>query len=79
MEYGNDQVEIHLDSFATGGKRVLFIDDLIATGGTAVASINLIQKAGGECIEACFVVDLVQLGGSDIVKKIVPVYSVLEV
>ncbi|MEE6578980.1 phosphoribosyltransferase family protein, partial [Campylobacter coli] len=32
--------------------KILLVDDLIATGGTALASFELIKKAGGECIEA---------------------------
>ena len=37
LEYGVDEVEIHVDAI-TKGDRVLLIDDLIATGGTAVAA-----------------------------------------
>ena len=41
------------------------MDDLIATGGTAIAAINLLERAGA-VIELCsFVVDLPDLGGSE--------------
>ncbi|MFQ5490330.1 MAG: adenine phosphoribosyltransferase, partial [Phycisphaerae bacterium] len=37
LEYGTDEVEIHIDSLEAGD-RVLIVDDLIATGGTAEAA-----------------------------------------
>ncbi len=80
LEYGFDEVEIHIDAF--GGKKgakVLLIDDLIATGGTAAAAAKLIRDAGGECVEACFVINLAFLGGVEKLSGIAPHYSVLEV
>lgn len=80
LEYGTDTVEIHIDAFeGNQNARVLLIDDLIATGGTAVAACELIKEAGGECIEACFIMSLSFLPG---VEKLLPhtsVYSVLEI
>jgi adenine phosphoribosyltransferase len=57
LEYGEDAVEIHTDAVAQGAK-VAIIDDLLATGGTANASINLIEKAGGEVACAAFLIEL---------------------
>jgi adenine phosphoribosyltransferase len=62
LEYGVDRVEMHADA-VTRGERVLLVDDLIATGGTAAAAIRLIEQLGGEVVEACFVIDLPDLGG----------------
>jgi adenine phosphoribosyltransferase len=62
LEYGTDRVEMHLDAIASGD-RVLLVDDLIATGGTALASIRLIEQMGGRLVEACFAIDLPDLGG----------------
>ncbi len=62
LEYGTDTVEIHTDAIKPGD-RILLVDDLIATGGTAVASIELIQQAGGEVVGCSFIVDLPDLGG----------------
>ncbi|MDX1811315.1 MAG: adenine phosphoribosyltransferase [Gammaproteobacteria bacterium] len=68
LEYGIDTIEVHTDAIANGDK-VLLVDDLIATGGTALGAINLIEKSGGEVVEACFIVDLPDLGGSEKLKQ----------
>ncbi len=78
LEYGFDEVEIHIDAFRNiKDARVLLIDDLIATGGTAYAAANLIEKSGGKCVEACFIMSLNFLGGTKKLEKVSPVYSVL--
>jgi len=84
LEYGFDEVEIHIDAFGENGCRcegkpskVLLIDDLIATGGTAKAAANLINKVGAECVEACFIMELMFLKGREGFEM--PVYSVLQV
>jgi adenine phosphoribosyltransferase len=81
LEYGVDEVEIHIDAFKCDKEkpRVLLIDDLIATGGTATAAVNLINKAGADCVEACFLLNLTFLQGDAEIKKNTSVYSVLEV
>ncbi|NQV60434.1 MAG: adenine phosphoribosyltransferase [Alphaproteobacteria bacterium] len=62
LEYGTDEVEIHIDSVEPGD-RILIIDDLIATGGTAAAAAQLVRDAGGHVVGASFIVDLPDLGG----------------
>ncbi|MFV1966716.1 MAG: adenine phosphoribosyltransferase [Pirellulaceae bacterium] len=62
LEYGTDQVEMHIDAVGTGD-RVLLVDDLLATGGTAAASRHLIQKAGAEVVGIGFVIELAFLNG----------------
>tara|TARA_B100000029_G_scaffold514239_1_gene616315 strand:+ start:3350 stop:3877 length:528 start_codon:yes stop_codon:yes gene_type:complete len=62
LEYGTDEVEIHLDSL-TKDHAVLIIDDLIATGGTACAAARLIHDSGAKILGASFVIDLPDLGG----------------
>lgn len=64
LEYGVDEVEIHVDA-VTKGERVLLVDDLIPTGGTATAAIKLIERAGGEVVLCSFIVDLPELGGAE--------------
>ena len=78
LEYGFDEVEIHIDAFKEKkDAKVLVVDDLIATGGTAKAAVNLVNKAGAKCVEACFVIELKFLDGAS--KIDAPVYSVLEI
>ncbi len=80
LEYGFDEIEIHIDAFGTEkGARVLLIDDLIATGGTAYAAATLIRQAGAECVEACFVLALTFLDGVKKLEEKTPVYSLIEV
>ncbi|MEZ5920484.1 MAG: adenine phosphoribosyltransferase [Parvularculaceae bacterium] len=64
LEYGVDEVEIHVDA-VTKGDRILLVDDLIATGGTAGAAIRLLERAGGEVVLCSFIVDLPDLGGAE--------------
>ncbi|MCE3046495.1 adenine phosphoribosyltransferase [Helicobacter kayseriensis] len=79
LEYGEDAIEIHLDAFKKKeGARVVLVDDLIATGGTAWAGVELIEEIGGKCIEACFLLDLVDFGGSSKLKTKTKVHSILE-
>ena len=75
LEYGTDEVEIHIDAFEKGS-RILVVDDLIATGGTAAAAINLIKRAEGICVEACFMMELEAMNGKD--KLDSEVYSVIK-
>jgi adenine phosphoribosyltransferase len=64
LEYGTDRMEMHAHAISRGDN-VLLVDDLIATGGTASAALELIRGVGGNVVEACFVIDLPDLGGAD--------------
>lgn len=80
LEYGFDEVEIHIDAFGQKeSPRVLLIDDLIATGGTARAAASLIEKVGAHCAEACFIVGLEFLDGIEKLTETTPVYTVIGV
>ncbi|HXI86900.1 MAG TPA: adenine phosphoribosyltransferase [Parvularculaceae bacterium] len=68
LEYGVDQVEMHVDAIGKGDK-VLLVDDLIATGGTAAAAVRLIERAGGAVVLCSFIIDLPDLGGSAKLKS----------
>ncbi|MEO7200140.1 MAG: adenine phosphoribosyltransferase [Dokdonella sp.] len=63
LEYGEASIELHTDAFAPAA-RVLLVDDLIATGGSMLAAAKLVQRNGGELVEAAAVIDLPELGGS---------------
>lgn len=64
LEYGEAEVELHVDALQAGNK-VLLIDDLIATGGTMLAAAKLIKQLGAEILEAAAIIDLPDIGGSD--------------
>ena len=63
LEYGLDEMEMHLDA-VNPGERLILVDDLIATGGTAEAAVRLLRQRGAKVLAACFVIDLPELGGS---------------
>ncbi|MBU0520027.1 adenine phosphoribosyltransferase [bacterium] len=62
LEYGEDQIEMHVDAVSPG-ERILIVDDLLATGGTAAAACNLIEKLGGEVAGISMLVELTFLPG----------------
>jgi len=64
LEYGEDELHMHVGTVAEGEK-VLLIDDLIATGGTAQAGLKLLRRSKADIVAAAFVVDLPELGGAD--------------
>ncbi len=80
LEYGFDEVEIHLDAFnGSTDARVLIIDDLCATGGTATAASKLVLDTKATLVEVCFLMNLKFLKGDEKVKKFAPIYSVLDI
>ncbi len=64
LEYGTDQLEIHVDA-CRPGQRVLICDDLIATGGTAAATAQLVERVGGSVAGFSFVIELEDLKGRE--------------
>jgi len=77
LEYGNDEIQIHKGSIISKDK-VLIVDDLIATGGTALASAKLIAKFKVKKIEFYMVIDLENVGGSQVVRKKYKISSLLK-
>jgi adenine phosphoribosyltransferase len=62
LEYGEATLELHADAF-TAGQRVLVVDDVLATGGTALATLGLVERAGGAVVGFSVVIELSFLGG----------------
>src|SRR5436853_7320251 len=62
LEYGEAEMEMHVDGIRAG-ERVVLLDDLLATGGTSAAAAVLIGNAGGRLLEAQFLIELEFLQG----------------
>ena len=62
LEYGAETLEMHRDALLPGQK-ILIVDDLIATGGSAGATINLIERLGGDIRGLSFLIELEFLNG----------------
>jgi len=77
LEYGDAEMEMHIDSIGDG-ERVVLVDDLLATGGTSGAAVNLVQKIGGVVGSALFVIELAFLNGRERLPPDVPVYSMVQ-
>jgi adenine phosphoribosyltransferase len=78
LEYGTDEMEMHVDAIAPG-ERVILVDDLIATGGTAEGAVKLLRQIGAEVCAACFIIDLPDLGGADKLRGMnVPVRTLMQ-
>jgi adenine phosphoribosyltransferase len=62
LEYGRDEIEMHVDSLSTG-QRVILIDDVLATGGTLIAAIELIGLGGGTVEAIAVLSEISELNG----------------
>ena len=76
LEYGEAEMEMHIDGIRAG-ERVVLLDDLLATGGTSAAAAVLIRKAGGHLLEAQFLIELQFLHGRNLLEP-TPVTSFLK-
>ena len=76
LEYGEAEMELHIDAIEKGEKIVL-IDDLLATGGTSASALTLIEKVGGELVAAMFLIELEFLHGRQKLEP-APVVSFLK-
>jgi adenine phosphoribosyltransferase len=63
LEYGEDALELHIDSVGPG-QRVVIVDDVLATGGTADAVGRLVTKQGAELAGYSFLMELGFLHGA---------------
>ena len=62
LEYGQAEIEMHVDAVKPGQK-VVIVDDLIATGGSAEAAAKLVEQLGGQVVKMIFVMELAGLEG----------------
>lgn len=75
LEYGEAEMEMHIDAIERG-ERIVLVDDLLATGGTSASAATLIRKMGGELLEAQFLIELEFLKGRSKLES-TPVVSFL--
>lgn len=68
LEYGEATLQLHSDAVKPGEK-VLICDDLLATGGTTLATVELIEKLGGEVVGLAFLIELMDLNGREKIEK----------
>ncbi len=71
LEYGSDEIEVHLDAFLPNQK-VLIVDDVLATGGTLLAAIELTQRCGAEVIGVLVLMELGFLEGRKLISDKYP-------
>lgn len=76
LEYGSNELEMHKDAIKPGDK-ILVIDDLLATGGTVNATIELVEKLGGEVVSIGFLLELTFLNGREKLKGY-DIYTILK-
>ena len=68
LEYGKEEIEMHIDSVNRGDKVVIH-DDLLATGGTAAAAAKMVLSMGADIIGFSFLVELDFLNGRNILEE----------
>ena len=76
LEYGTDELQIHVDAIRPGA-RVAIVDDLLATGGTALACAKLAEQAGGTVAGCVFAIELCDLKGRETLSGY-PVHTILQ-
>jgi adenine phosphoribosyltransferase len=75
LEYGVNELHMHVDAVRPG-QNVLLVDDLLATGGTMAAAAELITQVGGNVAGYLFAIELSFLNGREKLGKH-PVHALL--
>jgi len=71
LEYGTDEIEVHVDAFLPR-QRVLIVDDVLATGGTLLAAIELTKRCGAEVAGVLVLMELGFLEGRKLILNKYP-------
>lgn len=71
LEYGSDEIEVHVDAFLPNQK-VIIVDDVLATGGTLKASIELTQRCGAQVVGVLVLMELGFLDGRKLISAKYP-------
>lgn len=64
LEYGTATLEVGVGAIRPG-QRVLVVDDVLATGGTAEATLELVERAGGQVAGFTVLMELAFLKGRE--------------
>ncbi|MEM0927197.1 MAG: adenine phosphoribosyltransferase [Planctomycetota bacterium] len=64
LEYGSDELHVHIDGVSPGQK-VIIVDDLLATGGTMQACCRLLERCDAEIVGCSFLIHLKDLKGDE--------------
>ena len=75
LEYGDDEIEVHIDAFSSA-QTVLIIDDVLATGGTLLAAIALARRCGAIVPKVLVLLEIDFLEGR---KRISEIYPEIEI
>jgi adenine phosphoribosyltransferase len=76
MSYSNGR-SLAIQGEAIGvGDRVLVVDDVLASGRTALAAVELVQQAGGQCIGVACLATFADWGAKLVAERGVPVHAV---
>ncbi len=80
LEYGTDELQIHLDAIDEDDV-VLLVDDLIATGGTAIAQVKLVEQTGAKVAGFGFLLELAFLNPREVIEQVTSaeVFSLVQV
>ena len=76
LEYGDDEIEVHVDAFEPG-QRVLIIDDVLATGGTLLAAIALARRCGAVVDKVLVLLEIDFLSGREKISALYPDIEVI--
>lgn len=71
LEYGEDEIEVHVDAFANGESAVI-VDDVLATGGTIAAALELAERSGATVKSVHVLYEISGLGGRELIAKRFP-------
>jgi adenine phosphoribosyltransferase len=78
LEYGTDQLEMHIDAVGEGDV-VLIVDDVLATGGTAAAKADLVTRSGATVAGFAFLIELDFLHGREKLSDSLGIVSLIHV
>ena len=67
LEYGSDELHVHIDGVRPG-QRVVIVDDLLATGGTMRACCRLLERCEADIVGCSFLIHLTALKGEEKLK-----------